>query len=293
AGPGDADLAVRLAELGKGQYSRVQLEIIVALGRLRWASAPDWLRQHLGKPDAALAHAAMQTLRRSENWSAILKLLDESSDEPLRAIALRAVAERYEPKVVDGLIERVRTEKDAVRRREYSLALARVYKKPGPWVYWGYRPGPRPANTVAWERSEVIEQALDRLLADPDRSLRVAVLLHMRSQKVPQRLATLTRWLEEENSADMTSVSLNALGDQPAEAARPHLEAVVRDKRHSAGNRLIALRFFIQGLDASTADSLLKLAQTLEDGPVLADAVKHLIRYPKLQATPMLAQKVS
>src|SRR5262249_54908058 len=150
AGPGDADLAVRLAELGKGQNSRVQREIIVALGRLRWASAPDWLRQHLGKPDAALAHAAMQTLRRSENWSAILKRLDEPGDEPLRAIALRAVAERYEPKVVDGLIERVRTEKDAIRRREYSLALARVYKKPGPWVYWGYRPGPRPANTVAW-----------------------------------------------------------------------------------------------------------------------------------------------
>src|SRR5262249_18781254 len=84
-----------------------------------------------------------------------------------------------------------------------------------------------------------------------------------------------------------------ALGDQPAEAARPHLEAVVRNKRHSAGNRLIALQFFIQGLDASTADSLLKLAQTLEDGPVLAYAVKHLIKYPKLQAAPMLAQKVS
>jgi putative membrane-bound dehydrogenase-like protein len=293
AGTGDADLAVRLAELGRGQNSGVQREIIVALGRLRWASAPDWLRQHLGKPDAALAHAAMQTLRRSENWSAILKLLDESSDEPLRAIALRAVAERYEPKVVDGLIERVRTEKDAVRRREYSLALARVYKKPGPWVYWGYRPGPRPANTVAWERTEAIEQALDRLLADPDRSLRLAVLLHMRSQKVPQRLATLTRWLEEKNSADTTFVILNALGNQPAEAARPHLEAVVRDERHSAGNRLLALQFFIQGLDASTADSLLKLAQTLEDGPVLADALKHLVKYPKLQAAPTLARKVS
>src|SRR5207249_2466120 len=104
-------------------------------------------------------------------------LLDEPGDAAIRAVAVRAVAERYEPTVVDGLIERLRTEKDAVRRREYADALTRVYKKPAPWVYWGYRPGPRPANTVAWERTDAVEEALDRVLADPDRGLRVAVLL--------------------------------------------------------------------------------------------------------------------
>src|SRR5207237_4203201 len=94
AGPGDADLAVRLAALGKGQDSQVLLEVIIALGRLRWVGAPDWLRQHLGTPDGALAHAAMQTLRRSGNWPAILKLLDEPSSTHLRVLALRAIAER-------------------------------------------------------------------------------------------------------------------------------------------------------------------------------------------------------
>src|SRR5262249_23347500 len=138
----------------------------------RWMGVPDWLRQNLRQPDAALAHAALQALRRSENWSAILQLLDEPDGAPMRAIARGAVVERFEPRVVDGLIERLRTEPAAARRREYADALTRVYKKPGPWVYWDYRPPPRPANTVAWERTQAIAEALDRVLADPDRAVR-------------------------------------------------------------------------------------------------------------------------
>src|SRR5262249_30394417 len=137
---------------------------------------PDWLRQNFDRPDAALAHAAMQALRRCENWPATLKLLDEPGDAPLRTVALRAVAERYEPTVVDGLIERLGRETVAERRKEYADALTRVYKKPGPWVYWGYRPAPRPVNTVAWERTEAIAQALDRVLTDSERAVRLAVL---------------------------------------------------------------------------------------------------------------------
>src|SRR5262249_13685364 len=76
AGASEASLAVRLAALGEGQDSLVRREVVIALGRLRWAGIPDWLRQGLSNPDAALAHAAMQALRRSQNWSAILKLLD-------------------------------------------------------------------------------------------------------------------------------------------------------------------------------------------------------------------------
>src|SRR5262249_47767136 len=148
AGRGDAGLAVSLAALGNGQDRQVLLEVIIALGRLHWEGAPDWLRRHLGTPDAALAHAAMQTLRRSGTWPASLKLLDEPSApsssqdsrtggrgrirapsthgadatglaRTMRVIALRAVAERYEPEVVDGLLQRLETETESARRREY------------------------------------------------------------------------------------------------------------------------------------------------------------------------------
>src|SRR5581483_5379007 len=123
----------RLAEIGEGPDLEVRREVIIALGRLRWPGTARWLRQHLGTPDAALAHAAQQALRRAGNWPALLELLDA----PLRSVALRALAEQYEPELVDGLIARLRTDAAAERRQEYAEALARVYNKPGPWVYWG------------------------------------------------------------------------------------------------------------------------------------------------------------
>ena len=69
---GDPNIARRLSTLGRGQDARVMFEVTVALGRLRWSGAPKWLSANLGTPDPTLAHAAVETLRRSRNWSAVL-----------------------------------------------------------------------------------------------------------------------------------------------------------------------------------------------------------------------------
>src|SRR5262249_37238237 len=87
AGLGGGELAKRLAALGAGRDPRVQLEVVIALGRLRWIDAPAWLRANIARPDAALAHAMQWTLRRSGNWSAVLKLLDEPDASPIPGIA--------------------------------------------------------------------------------------------------------------------------------------------------------------------------------------------------------------
>src|SRR5262249_54711286 len=141
-GRGDPAIAARLARLANADDPQMLREVAVALGRLRWRDGPGWLRERLKQPDPALAHATMQMLRPADNWEAVLTLLDEPTDAPIRGIALRAIADRYSTIVVDGLIERLN--RDSRRRTEYAAALARVYKKPGPWVYWGYRPAPRP-----------------------------------------------------------------------------------------------------------------------------------------------------
>src|SRR5262249_20595169 len=146
-----------------------------------------------------------------------------------------------------------RRETDPGRRREYADALTRVYRKPSrPWVYWGFRPPPRPAHTVAWERTTEIEQALDRVLAAPDPTVRMATLRRMLREKVPARTATLARWLEDERDAERVAALLAALRDRPAAETRPHLEGVVRDRRHSTANRLLAAAAFFQRLDAKS-----------------------------------------
>ena len=45
------------------------------------------------------------------------------------------------------------------------------------------------------ERSEAIAQSLDRVLADPDRAVRLAVLRRMQREKVPVQFAALRHWL--------------------------------------------------------------------------------------------------
>jgi putative heme-binding domain-containing protein len=271
----------------------VQLEIVIALGRLRWADAAVWLKRFPYKLDAPLAHAAIQTLRRSGHWPAVLTLLDEPSTAPIWPVAVRAVAERFEPVVVDGLIERLATERDAVRRQTYADLLTRVYKKPGPWKYWGYRPAPRPANTEAWERTEAIAAALDRVLADPDRDVRLSVLKRMQREKVTVRVATLGRWLNEEHQGDRTAAILVSQRDQPAAEVRQYLEPMIRDAGHTPANRLAALDRYVAGLDPVAAESLPALAEALEAGPVLAELLRRTGQFAKLPVDALLLRHLT
>lgn len=293
AGAGDPALAARLAELARERDDRVRLEVVIALGRLRWSGAPAWLRENLKKPDAALAHAAQGTLRRCGDWSTVLKLLDEAGNSPLRAIALRAVAAQHDPGIVDDLIERLRKETDASRRREYADLLARVHRKPAPWVYWGFRPGPRPANGIAWERTEAIEQALDRLLLDPDPTVRLFTVRRMLREKVPALTASLGRWLREERREEAVSAILTAFQDRPADEIRPHLEGVLQDRKQTPANRVQAAGLFIQGLDLEQEKRLLTLAEAVEDSPVLAELLRATGTRPKLPASPLLLRKLA
>jgi putative heme-binding domain-containing protein len=281
AGPGDAAVARRLAALGEGADAGLQREVAVALGRLKWADTAAWLAQHVSKPDAPMAHAAMQAVRGAGNWPALLKLLDGPTEDPVRAIALRAVAGRYEPALVDGVIGRLRTETDANRRQAYAEVLSRVHREPGPWVYWGYRPGPRPANTADWDRTAAIAAALDHTLADPDRGIRLAVLRRMQRERVPARAETLTRWLREERGEEAVGVILDALSEVPAAETSTALLALVRERAYGTVNRLRALALFAGVAVSADAPLLVDLASGLEHGPVLADLLRHLGQYPR------------
>jgi putative membrane-bound dehydrogenase-like protein len=293
AGPGDAAAAERLAAVGRGQDPRVVLEVLVALGRLRWDGTPGWIRANLPPLDPALAHAAQQALRASRNWPAVLALLDEPDAAPVRAVALRALAWQAEAAVADGLIDRLKREADPRRRREYADLLARAWKKPAPWVYWGFRPAPRPPHAAAWERTDAIERALDAVLADADPGVRRAALRRLKREGIPARAATLVPWLRAERDAESVAAILESLKAAPAEPVRDALAEVIRDGAHAAPNRLAALEIFGRGLDADSERRLLEIAGAIEDSPVAAEVFRRLGARPKLDAEPLLLRKLA
>jgi putative membrane-bound dehydrogenase-like protein len=272
AGRGDAALAKKLVERFHQPIGHARDEIFITLARLRWADAPAWANEHVGPYEGVAFHAQIRMLRRADNWPAVLKLLDFPFNRPMRDVALPALADQFDPVIVDDLIRRLAKE-PAPNRQEYIELLARVYKKPGPWKYWGYRPGPRPANTEPWERSEAIAMALDGALADPDREVRLTTLKRMQREKVPLRSITLGRWLVDEYQPERAAAVIMAL-EQHTDGLR-YLEPVVFDKKHSAANRLRALAVLPKGTDYAA------LAEKLEDGPVLAEVVRLVSKDPR------------
>ena len=289
---GNAEVARDLSELVIDQDPLVVREIIVALGRLRWGGAPAWLRGHLENPDAALAHAAMQMLRRAENDPAVLALLDESDDHPIGRIALAALTDRANQAIVDGLSDRLRKETNPQRRRRYAEALARVHKKPGSWTYWGYRPPPRPANGVAWERTQAIEEILDRALTDSNRDFCAAILRRMQREQIPARVATLGHWLKEDRAADHVKAILDSLAKAPTQEARDLLEDVVRTRNYALDNRQNALAMLIAGLDAASEGRLPELADQVDEGPLLVALLRELGKRPKVDSRQLLLRKL-
>ncbi len=114
----------------------------------------------------------------------------------------------------------------------------------------------------------------------------------MQREQAPVRAETLTKWLDGERDADRVAAILAALGVHPAANVRRHLVATIRNSEHSQANRQTALKQFSEGLDEAAAEELLAVSRELEEGPVLADALRRLARHPKLAAGQLLTKKL-
>lgn len=295
AGAGDETLAKRLSNLngpkGGPRSSSTDLELIIVLGRLKWKGLPDYL-PYVSTADPTIAHAKAKALRRAGNWPATLAMTTRVSTDLGVTHALQAMSDVHDPVIVDGLIQRLQHEREANRLQLFADALTRVYKKPPPWVYWDYRPKPRPANTVAWERTEAIGAALNAALLDPEPSVRVAVLKRMQREKVPAELAVLGKWLEEERESGNVSLLLATLKEHPPRETRPLLEKVISSSQQSDDNRLAAAELFVQGPEFPTPDEYLTLTSSVSDGRILAAILQHST-IAKAAAIPLLKSKLA
>jgi putative heme-binding domain-containing protein len=114
----------------------------------------------------------------------------------------------------------------------------------------------------------------------------------MQREKVPVRTDALTRWLGEERDEAAVAVLLESLAGAPAAETRAALEAVVGEKDYGITNRLRALALVAPGLGPGDAGRLLDLARALEDGPVLAEVLRQLARFPDAKPAAVLTARV-
>lgn len=311
AGPEEQDVAKRLAGLVRRWNEHVKFEVVVALGRLKSVPAPSWIAQNLPLMAPVVAHAAQQMLRRCGEWEAVLQLLDQNSPQlpmamdrkrqeefinkipanlsplpsvPLRSVALRALKDHPDPVIVDGLDARLRDERDPIRRLEYAYVLCRVHRKPpAQWTYWGFRPAPRPPNTVEWERTATIERALNGMLADDQHEIRLAVLQRMQREKIPTRLKTLAAWLRDETDGKAVTSILESLREHSADERHDLLREVTADSRKPIEARLAA--FELWQSEEGRPEKFDELARSLSADPVLARVLAELCLRLTTQST--------
>jgi putative membrane-bound dehydrogenase-like protein len=291
------EIAGRLTEL-PGLDDRCLLrEIVIALRRLLWPQSVAWLAAHINSSEPALDHAAMQLLRESGDWAAVARLWDPPDKESagaahLRTLALRAAAEQFDPLLIDELIARLRSDSNAHHRGEYAGLLCRACRLRAPWTYWGFRPAPRPANSVDWERTAEIEAAVNASLRDPDLVVRAGILQSMLRENISVQSTQLGLWVPQESDHGSVALLLNALDRQLPTDARPMLAQIITTARHTDENRLRALQAFLAQIEEGGLDQLANLAGQVEDGPVLAALFDQLGHQPAVDVDALLLARL-
>ena len=286
---GDEDVATRVASFAERSDPCVMLEALSVMRRLKWSATPKWVASHLSAQDPVLRHAAQQALRNALNWPAVTRLLDKTPG--LRQLALQAVAEQRVTYLADQLIARLQQDENPEHRREYADALTRIVRKPEPWTYWGFRPGPRPAATVDWEKTIPIETALNTCLNDTDFDVRAFVLHRMIREGVRPEIPFLANWLRNDTSDRHVIAILKALSARDFDAFESILTDTVIRRDLSPASRLAALSMLVNTL-TDHADVLLRLVPKLDDGPVMAAVLSEFGERPGLPADELLIQKL-
>jgi len=146
---------------------QIQIQALRGLVRLGARDQAASILPLVASSDQGISHLAIHALVALDAPNVALAALD--SAPAMRAGALRALAQMYEPAVVTGLVERLNRASDAETRGALVHTLARLANREGPWKgdWWTTRPahlGPYfdPAN---WEESPRIQSALATTLA--------------------------------------------------------------------------------------------------------------------------------
>jgi putative heme-binding domain-containing protein len=161
------DVSISTAAL-RDSDAEIRAAGVTSLRRRSAAGSAQEILPLVADADPVVSHLAVRALSELKAAHACLGALD-SSDEKVKAGALRALYWIYEPVVVDGLISRLPSAKGELRRGILN-ALCRLANQDEPYtdpkVWWGTRPdtsGPV-YKPMRWAESDKIEAALKTAL---------------------------------------------------------------------------------------------------------------------------------
>ncbi len=230
----------------KSADPRVRLLAAYGLGRSDTKLPIENLVSLLADEDPNVRHVTIHALIALKASQDCFAQLDLNSKDTVAA-CITVLQALHEPAVVDGLIQRLRTQG---RERQDGLlkALCRLYYKEADWdgKWWGTRPdttGPY-FKHVPWSETEKIGQALKDALAraDPAQMRFLLTELYRHKINLPEALPKLVRLAEEDAAFRTVAVDmLVLLNPCPAEGIAI-LEKVAKSDKEPVAVRAKALR---------------------------------------------------
>jgi putative heme-binding domain-containing protein len=154
----------------KATDARTRREAVFAVAHLGLPTLAKALTPLLGDSDEVVSHLAFRALTKFQAGALCFSVLDDGAASPAkRTGALRVLQSLHETAVVDGLLLRHASERDAQRRRDLLDALCRLHNTEGEWSgdSWGTRPDHRGPyyQPEPWAESGKIADALLKVMA--------------------------------------------------------------------------------------------------------------------------------
>ena len=158
----------------------------------------------------------------------------------------------------------------------------------------GIPPGPAPGEHSRLGTDRGDRRGARSGAGDPDAAVRLAVLRRMLREKVATRLSDPPSPAEGQARAGCQwPPSSSRCGDHPADERRDLLAEVVADRSQEPANRLAALALWPVGDEGVGQKKLVELAGELEDGPVLAAALRRVTKRSLPSSGSLLTGKLS
>jgi len=211
--PQGKDVATKLFADALGDASpRVRLQAASGLMRLERRDAAEAIIPLLNDADYAVSHLAFRGLVALNADDECLNALDKSPTNMLGA--LRVLQILHDPKVVDGLLERLPKAQDPILKQNILRALCRLHFKEAKWdgSWWGTRPdstGPYYKNGT-WESTEKIAAALKTALTTGDPATVKTLVLDLQKHKIdmPEAMAILMKMADQDPATRESVVTM-------------------------------------------------------------------------------------
>ncbi len=204
--------------------ARVRFQAATALGRLNKPEVAASLLPLTADSDPLVQYAAIQSLVKLRAAKACLNAIDLPNGSNTAGV-LRVLQSLHQADVVEGLISRLAKCESSDAKRQFLVALCRLYNREAPWdaTWWGTRPdttGPY-YKPVTWEQSEKIAAVLRETIAQDDAEVLRWLFVEMKRHRIdlPEAVPAILRLADRESAFRPQAITLLAGRERITEAA--------------------------------------------------------------------------